>query len=146
MSASDVRQFIDTNLLVYAHDASSGVKHHQAEALVAQLWQTRRGCLSVQVFQEFYVTVTRKIPQPLSAEKAASILTQYQAWVVHTPTPKDVLKAIEIQTGNQLSFWDAMSVQSASVLGCDVLWTEDLNHNQLIEGVTVRNPFMIAGW
>ena len=56
------RQFVDTNVLVYAHDVTAGDKHSRARALVEELWDTREGCLSVQVLQEFFVTTTRKIP------------------------------------------------------------------------------------
>src|SRR6266702_8650582 len=61
------RKFVDTNVLVYAHDVTAGDKHGRARALVEELWETRQGCLSVQVLQEFFVTTTRKIPKPLDA-------------------------------------------------------------------------------
>ncbi len=68
------RQFVDTNILVYAHDVTAGDKHSRARALVEELWDTRQGCLSVQVLQEFFVTTTRKIPKPLEAPAAAQII------------------------------------------------------------------------
>jgi len=64
------RQFVDTNILVYAHDDSAGAKRDRARALVEQLWESRDGCLSVQVLQEFFVSVTRKIAKRLDAETA----------------------------------------------------------------------------
>ena len=66
------RQFVDTNVLVYAHDVTAGDKHSRARALVEELWDTREGCLSVQVLQELFVTTTRKIPKPLDAAAAAA--------------------------------------------------------------------------
>ena len=68
------RRFVDTNVLLYAHDDSAGAKRDQARALVEQLWESRDGCLSVQVLQEFFVTVTRKIAKPLRAETAKEIV------------------------------------------------------------------------
>jgi len=68
------RQFVDTNVLVYAYDVTAGDKHSRARALVNELWDTREGCLSVQVLQEFFVTTTRKIPRPLEAPAAAQII------------------------------------------------------------------------
>ena len=63
------RQFVDTNILVYAHDVTAGDKHSRARALIEELWGTRQGCLSVQVLQELFVTTTRKIPKPLTAPR-----------------------------------------------------------------------------
>src|SRR5215469_8848171 len=95
------RKFVDTNVLVYAHDVTAGDKHSQARALVEELWDTRAGCLSVQVLQEFFVTTTRKIPRPIDASAAAQIINDLALWHVHAPTARDVLAAIDIhqQTG-----------------------------------------------
>ena len=93
---SDDRQFVDTNVLVYAHDVTAGDKHSRARALVAELWDTREGCLSVQVLQEFFVTVTRKIPRPLEASATAQIIDDLAHWHVHAPAAGDVLAAIDI--------------------------------------------------
>jgi predicted nucleic acid-binding protein len=90
------RAFVDTNILVYAHDDSAADKRDQARALVEQLWESRDGCLSVQVLQEFFVTVTRKIAKPLSPAMAKEIIADLARWYVHTPAPDDVLAAISI--------------------------------------------------
>ena len=74
MSAETLLEFVDTNILVYAHDRSAGKKHEAARELVKRLWETRQGCLSVQVLQEFYVTVTRKVAQPIKPEEAAELI------------------------------------------------------------------------
>ena len=71
MSAENAREFVDANVLVYAYDASAGKKKTAAEELLAQLWEAGNGCLSVQVLQEFFVTVTAKVAEPLSADEAA---------------------------------------------------------------------------
>lgn len=137
------RQFVDTNVLVYAHDVTAGDKHSRARALVEELWNAREGCLSVQVLQEFFVTTTRKIPKPLDAPAAARIIGDLAHWHVHAPTARDVLAAIEIHQRTGASFWDAMILRSAKELGCGTLHSEDLNPGQAYEGVRVRNPFLI---
>jgi predicted nucleic acid-binding protein len=135
------RQFVDTNILVYAHDVTAGDKHSRARALVEELWGTRQGCLSVQVLQEFFATTTRKIPKPLEAPAAAQIIDDLAHWHVHSPTVADVRAAIDIHQRTGASFWDAMIVRSAQELGCRILHSEDLNAGQEYEGVEVRNPF-----
>jgi predicted nucleic acid-binding protein len=135
------RRFVDTNVLVYAHDESAGGKRDQARALVEQLWESRDGCLSVQVLQEFFVTVTRKIAKPLNAETAKEIVADYSRWYLHVPAADDVLAAIGIHQRAGISFWDAMIVRSAAEIGCDVLYSEDLNADQEYSGIRVENPF-----
>jgi predicted nucleic acid-binding protein len=141
MSADVARAFVDANVLVYAHDASAGKKKTAAEQLLANLWETGRGCLSVQVLQEFFVTVTRKVADPLSPAEAAARIRDFRAWTVFAPNLDDVLHAIALHEEWQVSFWDAMVIHAAAELGCDVLWTEDLNDGQTVQGVRIRNPF-----
>ncbi|SMB98301.1 Predicted nucleic acid-binding protein, contains PIN domain [Thermanaeromonas toyohensis ToBE] len=135
------RQFVDTNVLVYAHDTSAGEKHARAKALVTELWQSGNGCLSVQVLQEFYVTVTQKVRKPLSPETASRIIEYLSNWRVHTPDADDVLEAIRIHQRYAISFWDAMIIRSAEALDCRVVWSEDLNPGQYYGEVKVVNPF-----
>jgi predicted nucleic acid-binding protein len=142
MSAN--RRFVDTNILLYAHDDSAGTKHHQARTLVEQLWNSREGCLSVQVLQEFFVNVTRKIPKPLSPDTAKEIIADLSHWHVHVPAADDVLGAISIHQRAGISFWDSMIVRSATEMGCDVLYSEDLNAGQDYFGVRAENPFRPA--
>ena len=136
------RQFVDTNVLVYAYDVTAGDKHSRARALVNELWDSREGYLSVQVLQEFFVTTTRKIPRPLGAPAAVQIIDDLAHWHVHAPAASDVLAAIDIHQRTGASFWDAMILRSAKELGCQTLHTEDLNPGQEYEGVQVRNPFL----
>jgi predicted nucleic acid-binding protein len=139
---SGSRQFVDTNVLVYAHDITAGDKHSRARALVEELWNTREGCLSIQVLQEFFVATTRKIPRPLEAPAAAQIIDDLTHWHVHAPAAADVLAAIDIHQRTGASFWDAMILRSAKELGCQTLQSEDLNPGQAYEGVRVLNPFL----
>jgi len=135
------RRFVDTNILVYAHDNSAGPKRDKARALVEQLWESRDGCLSVQVLQEFFVSVTRKIAKPLDAETAKEIIADLSRWHIHVPAGDDVLGAIGIHQRTGISFWDAMIVRSAAEMGCAVLYSEDLNAGQEYSGVLAENPF-----
>lgn len=134
-------QFVDTNILIYAHDRSAGGKHTRARELVQDLWQSGAGCLSIQVLQEFYVNVTQKVAKPLAPEVAAQIMADLSAWQIHRPGLEDVLDAIRLQGRYQMSFWDAMIVASAIQLGCQTIWSEDLNPGQVYEQVTVASPF-----
>lgn len=137
-----VLQFVDTNVLVYAHDCSAGKKHERARALLEELWASGTGCLSLQVLQEFYVTVTQKVPRPISPDDAAQIIRDLSHWRVHMPDIADLFRAIEIQRLYRLSFWDAMILASAEALDCEILWSEDFNPNQEYGSVKVRNPFL----
>ena len=140
---SDDIQFVDTNILVYAHDSTAGTKQARARDLIDQLWETRLGCLSVQVMQEFYVVTTQKVANPLEPESAARIIRNLSQWKVHSPIPEDVLGAVALQHRTGVSFWDAMILWSAQQLGCSRLWSEDLNHEQEFDGVRVVNPFVV---
>ena len=138
------RRFVDTNVLLYAHDDSAGTKRDQARTLLEQLWESRDGCLSVQVLQEFFVNVTRKIAKPLSAETAKEIVADLSHWHMHVPAADDVLGAIGIHQRAGISFWDGMIVHSAAEMGCAVVYSEDLNAGQDYSGVRVENPFQVA--
>jgi predicted nucleic acid-binding protein len=137
-------EFVDTNVLVYAYDPSTDGRHTAARDLLERLWRERNGALSVQVLQEFYVTITRKVRVPVAADVATERLRSLARWRVHAPLADDAVAAAEISTRHQLSFWDAMIVRSAAEVGCHTLWTEDLNDGQQIEGVRIQNPFLRA--
>ncbi len=141
MNAESQREFVDANVLVYAFDSSAGPKHKKAHALLERLWDRNSGCLSVQVLQEFFVAVTKKVLKPLSVEDAAARIREFAAWRVFSPTADDVLGAIALHAEAKIGFWDAMVVLASAESGCDVLWTEDLNDGQLLRGVRIRNPF-----
>ena len=141
MSAEAAREFVDANVLVYAFDPSAQLKHAAATRLMEGLWNSGAGCLSVQVLQEFFVIVTRKVAKPLSIDEASERARELAAWRVFTPAAGDVLAAIALHKESRINFWDAMVVQAAAELGCDVLWTEDLNDQQVLRGVRIQNPF-----
>lgn len=136
------RIFVDTNILIYAHDISAGDKHKKAQKIIGDLWDAGRGVLSVQVLQEFYVCVTGKIPQPMDVGKAKDIVEDLLAWDVVVNNGKSILNAIDIHHRYKYSFWDALIVQAAVEGNAGVLFSEDLSDGQVIGGVKIINPFL----
>ena len=138
------RVFIDTNILLYAYDLDAGSKRDVASNIVRRLWADGNGALSTQVLQEFYVNITMKIAKPISQADARAIIGRYLVWHVEVNTPNSILRASEIQERHRLSFWDALIVAAAAKIGASVLYTEDLNSGQMIEGIQILNPFLAA--
>ncbi len=134
------KSFIDTNVLIYAHDADAGEKRAIARDLLRELWSERTGVLSMQVLQEFYVNVTRKIASPLSRDLALRIVGAYETWCVET-TPKEMTTALQIEEESRIGFWDALIVASAARSGALRIFSEDLNAGQKIYGISIENPF-----
>jgi predicted nucleic acid-binding protein len=134
--------FVDTNILVYAFDRSAGHKHDVAAQLMEGWWENKNGCLSIQVLQEFFVNVTRKITLPLEVQTARQLVADLTQWHIHVPEASDLLEAIDLHMAYQLSFWDAMVLQSAARLDCKQLLSEDLSHGQSYGDVQVINPFI----
>ena len=137
---TDDRTFVDTNILVYAYDADAGIKHERARAVLVDLWNTKSGALSAQVLQEFYVTVTRKLPKPLSKRAAREVIATYRAWPVYLPEVDDIVAASELEERHRLAFWDALIVVSAQRSGATALASEDLQDGRRIGDVTIVNP------
>jgi predicted nucleic acid-binding protein len=135
------RTFLDSNILVYAHDRGTGRKHEIAQALIEALWQERSGVMSTQVLQEFYVNVRRKAKRPITLSEVRRLLEDYLTWEIVVNTGESILEALEIEQQYGLSFWDALIVQAANASGAHLLYSEDLNHGQMYGTVEVRNPF-----
>jgi predicted nucleic acid-binding protein len=133
--------FVDTNVLLYAHDRSAGRKQEVARALLTALWGTRAGVLSTQVLQEFYVNATRKLPKPLRPAQARSVVGRYATWPVHRIDPPDLQAASELEQRHRLSFWDALVVVSAARMQASTLLTEDLQHGRRLLGLEIVDPF-----
>ena len=134
------RYFVDTNILMYAHDAAGGTKHDRAKVLVEALWRERSGVVSTQVLQELCVNLRRKAGRPVGLETARKIVADYLAWNVVTNTGESILEALEIERDYGISFWDALVVQAAETSGATVLYSEDLSDGQTYRGVRVVNP------
>lgn len=134
------KYFVDTNILMYAHDASSGVKHQRARALVEELWHNRSGVVSTQVLQELAVNLRRKAGQPLGAKATRDIVKDYLSWQVVINGGDAILEALETEERYQISFWDALVIQAAKASGARVLYSEDLSDGQMYGSVRVVNP------
>ena len=135
-----VKTFVDTNVLIYAHDADAGSKHEIAQGVLRDLWSRRDGVLSPQVLQEFYVNVTRKIAAPLPKPSARAVVDSYNVWCIDT-TPTEISAAFGIEDEAGIGFWDALIVAAARKAGAARILSEDLNPGQIIAGVRVENPF-----
>ena len=135
------KTFIDTNVLIYAHNIDAKAKHEIAKAVLRDLWRERTGILSMQVLQEFYVNVTRKIPSPLSKDSARSVVNTYSIWCMET-TPAEISAAFGIEDESRIGFWDALIVSSAAKSGATRILSEDLSAGQRIAGVLIENPFV----
>ena len=130
--------FLDSNILVYAQDAGSADKQGRSRELIARLAASGDGVISTQVMQEFFVSVTRKLGVPPLAAKA--VLKTLTVFEIVTAGPELIHAAIDCSVLNAISFWDALILAAAASAGCATLWTEDLNHGQIIMGVKVQNP------
>ena len=133
--------FVDTKVLVYSRDVAEAVKQPVAADWMAQLWRSRRGRVSVQVLNEYVVTVTMKLKPGLPCETAWGDVTDLFAW---KPVPTDMAvltKTRSIHEQHGLSWWDAQIVAAARLAGCRHLLTEDLKDGQEIDGILVVNPF-----
>ncbi len=134
--------FVDSNILIYAHDSDAGGRQRRAAAALAQLWDLRAGCLSTQVLQEFYVNVTQKIKSPLPKSAAREVVRNYAPWVHSLITPATVLRASDIGETWLLSFWDSMILAAAEQSAAAQLFSEDLNHGAIIAGIKIVNPLL----
>ena len=133
--------FVDTNVLIYAHDTSAGVKHEIAAALLARLWDSGTGVLSTQVLQELCVNVQRRTRSHAPLDEARRVIEIYLGWDIVVNTPISVLRALEIESRYQISFWDALILQAAESSGAEVLYSEDVASGQKYGTVRVVNPF-----
>jgi predicted nucleic acid-binding protein len=135
------RTFVDTNVLVYAHDASETEKQPIARALLEELWADRSGVVSTQVLQEFYVVATRKFEPPMRRPEARDIVTLYATWSVVQIDVGLILDAAALEERAQLSFWDALIVEAARRAGAVRLVSEDFQAGRRIAGIEIENPF-----
>jgi predicted nucleic acid-binding protein len=137
------KTFVDTNILIYAHDVDAKAKHDVAKGVLSELWRQRTGVLSMQVLQEFYVNVTRKIATPLPKDIARAVVNSYSIWCIDA-TPTEIAAAFRIEDESRIGFWDALIVASALKCGATRILSENLNARQKISGVQIQNPFAHA--
>lgn len=135
------KAFLDTNILVYARDAGAGDKQKKAEGVIRALWESRTGSVSVQVLNEYFVTVTRKLKPGLSAESAWRDIRLLRSW---QPVSADWLlleRSYQNYQEYSLSWWDAQIVAAAQLANCSLLYSEDLNDGQRFGSIVVIDPF-----
>jgi predicted nucleic acid-binding protein len=134
------RSFFDTNVLVYADDKAAPAKQRRALDLVAEHRRAGTGVLSLQVLQEYFVTVTRKLHlDPRIARRKVELLAEFD---VAAPDVGDILAAIDLHRLHGFSFWDALVLRAAEQAGCRVVLSEDMQEKREIDGVRIVNPFL----
>ena len=134
------KYFVDTNILIYAHDRSTGIKHERARQLIERLWTSGEGVLSTQVLQELCVNLRRKVAKPVPVDELRGLIRDYLSWEIVVNTPEAVLRAFEIEVRYKTSFWDALILHAVEQSGAAVLYSEDLSHGQRYGAVEVVNP------
>jgi len=141
MSAGSVpRSFIDTSILVYSEDGAVPFKQARSLDLIKQHLPQRSGVVSLQVLQEYFVTVTKKLKlDPGLARRKVEIFAKF---LVAQPSVDDILAAIDLHRLHGFSYWDAMILRMAKQCGCRVLLSEDMQHGQQVDGVKIVNPFL----
>jgi predicted nucleic acid-binding protein len=134
--------FLDSNILIYAHDRGAGERHEQAKELVEHLWWNRSGVISTQVLQEFCLNVRRKAKRPLSVNETEALVRDYLTWDVVINDGEAIAGALRLEERYQISFWDSLIVHAANRAGVEKLFSEDLSHGQRYGSVVVVNPFI----
>ncbi len=142
MSGETALAFVDTNVLVYAFDKRRSARKKIARELLSELIDRDRICLSTQVFQEFFVVMTRKVSRPCRPDEALAYLEDFTAWPLFVVDYRAIRDAGMLAQDAVLSFWDALIVVAAARSGAERLYTEDLNHGQQVLGVEIVNPFL----
>ena len=133
------RSFFDTNILIYADDKAAPAKQRRALDLVAEHRREGTGVLSLQILQEYFVTITRKLRvDPRIARRKVELLAEFD---VAATDVTDILAAIDLHFLHGFSFWDALVVRAAKQSGCSVLLTEDMQETREVDGVRIVNPF-----
>lgn len=134
--------FVDTNILVYARDASEKEKQVVAKDWIAYLWKTRTGRLSYQSCNEFYVVTTQRLKPGLSKKEARDDIKAFQAWKPLVINQMAIENAWRIQDRYQFSWWDSLILSTAQIQHCQFILSEDLQHEQVIDDLIVINPFL----
>jgi predicted nucleic acid-binding protein len=140
-TAADGLTFVDTNVLVYAHDRSDRDKQRIASAALTRLWDDRTGIVSTQVLQEFYVVATAPHKLAMTPAQARELVELYSAWEVVLIEPALLLNASRLHERRSVSFWDALIVEAARVAGATRILSEDLLGGGTIDDIAIVDPF-----
>lgn len=133
-------RFFDTNILLYSisRDSTEAAKRDRAIALL----DADDGALSVQVLQEFYVQATRPSrPDAIPHDIAVGLVESWTRFKVQEITLPVLRGALEIKAAHGFSYWDSAVIAAARALGCNELYTEDMSHGRIVEGITIIDPF-----
>ncbi|MGE9267889.1 MAG: PIN domain-containing protein [Verrucomicrobiales bacterium] len=133
--------FVDTNILLYARDASEPEKQRVAAERLAELWDSRCGRLSIQVLNEYYVNVTRKLSPGLTPEEAWDDVEALSVWELLAMDCQLLQRGFGVQRRYGLSWWDALIVAAAERSGCELILSEDLSAGASYFGMIVENLF-----
>ncbi|WP_168585008.1 PIN domain-containing protein [Saccharopolyspora sp. ASAGF58] len=133
--------FVDTNILIYAHDTHDLDKHRTAVSIVTDLWETDTGALSTQVLQEFYNASTKKLKKPLSRWEARERVANYSEWRTVETDALLIVSASKLEEDHTLAFYDALIVEAALRSGATKLLTEDMQHGRRFGNLLIENPF-----
>ena len=137
-----VECFIDTNLFIYQLEASDERKAATADRIIRKGLETRNACISFQVIQECLNTMLRKAEIPLSTDETKQYLDNVLAPLFRVPASLSLYRrALDLQTRYRYGFYDSLIIAAALDAGCTLLYSEDLQDGQRIEGLTIRNPF-----
>ena len=140
MTSMSDKIFIDTNILIYSIDTYNPDKMRKARSKLTFIKENHTGVISTQVMQEFYVAATKKMQGDPIIIKA--VLNQFLNFEVVSISPEMIFSAIDCSILNRISFWDALIIIAAVSSKCKEIWTEDLSHNQVIQGILIKNPFL----
>lgn len=136
-----MKTFVDTNVLVYAHDTQAGGRHITAKRVLSELWDSRDGSLSTQVLQEFYAVATRKLKPAMPRRQARGLVAAYGEWCDVATEPQLIVAASRLEEEHTVAFWDALIVEAALRAGASVLVSEDLQDGRQFGALRVTNPF-----
>lgn len=134
-------KFLDTNILVYAYDINEKSKRQLAKDILADCWNNRSGAVSTQVLQEFYVTLTRKLPKTLSSDEAREIIRDFLSWPIYQIASADIIEASEIEDQYGYTFWDSLVITAARNASAEILYSEDMQDGQKLDNLKIINPF-----
>lgn len=140
-----MKTFVDTNVLVYAHDSAAGDRHLLAKKLLTDLWDTQDGSLSTQVLQEFYAVATKKLKPALPRNQARAIVAAYGEWCDVCTEPQLIVAASRLEEEHTIAFWDALIVEAARRAGAELLVSEDMEDGRRFGALTIKNPFPPSG-
>ena len=137
---SEGKVFFDSNILIYSVDEKDSRKNEIAMKLLSNASISKNGIISTQSLQEFYNVATKKLKLSSKVAKNYVELFSKQFYVTEISVPL-ILDAIDISIKTQFSFWDSLILSTANDSGCIIVYSEDLNNGQIVNGSKVLNPF-----